>query len=243
MIVTVGGGIRAFPRYPGADGQAFLPKLILNVRREDRPVSFRAPDQNFGISVLKAGSAVRLGPVVDFQTSRNEVDVGAPVGNVGWTAELGAFAEGYVSKILRVRSELRKGLNGHGGMVADLSADMFFRSGNSTVFSIGPRLRWADDNYTAAYYGVTPEVSAATGLDPFDPGSGIQSLGVTAGMRLAVSQRISLHGYARHDFLMNNSAASPIVRQFGSRDQLSASLGISYNFVVRPPPLPAPQQR
>jgi hypothetical protein len=42
---------------------------------------------------------------------------------------------------------------------------------------------------------------------------------------------------------MNNSAASPIVRQFGSRDQLSASLGISYNFVVRPPPLPAPQQR
>ena len=39
-------------------------------------------------------------------------------------------------------------------------------------------------------------------------------------------------GYAKYDRLLNDAADSPVVRRFGSRDQLSGGAALTYTFFV-----------
>jgi outer membrane protein len=231
-IVTVGGGAQAYPSFPGADNLGVYPMPIVGIRRANRPVPLEAPDEGFGFGLLGQDSPINFGPALNFQRRRTEEDVGAAVGNVGWTVEAGAFVEAFLTENFRIRAEGRQGVNGHEGMLADIGADFFMRTGDETVFSIGPRVRWADNDYMDAYYGVTPVVAARTGLAAYNPGSGIHAVGGTAGMRMAIGGGFALHGYARYDRLMNDAADSPIVARYGSRDQFGGGLGLSYSFRV-----------
>lgn len=231
-IVTVGAGAQAYPKFPGADDLGIYPMPIVGFRRAGRPVPLEAPDEGFGFGLLGSDSPVNIGPAINFQRRRREEDVGAPVGNVGWTVEAGGFVEAFVGENFRLRGEARQGIGGHRGLVADLGADLFARGRGDTLFSIGPRVRWADNDYMDAYYGVTPAVAAGTGLAAFDPGSGIHAVGATAGLRFDLGGGLALQGYARYDRLMNDAADSPIVTGFGSRHQFGGGLGLSYSFRV-----------
>ena len=139
--VTVGGGAQAFPKYPGADGVDLFPLVILDLRREGRPMAFGAPGQGWGFGLLGSDSAFELGPVVQFQNKRRDRDVGAAVGEVGFTVEAGGFAEAFVAPNLRLRVEGRRGIGGHDSWTGDISADFVIRDGDNMLFSIGPRPR------------------------------------------------------------------------------------------------------
>jgi outer membrane protein len=229
-IVTIGAGLQGYPSYPGADDIGLYPMPIVGFRREGRPVPLEAPDEGFGFGLLGQDSPINIGPAVNFQRRRRQEDVGAPVGDVPWTAELGGFIEVFPVDNFRLRGELRQGVNGHDGLVGDLGADLFMRSGDETVFSIGPRVRWGSNEYMDAYFGVAPGI--APGVAAFDPGSGIYAVGATAGMRLDIGGGLAVHGYARYDRLVNDAADSPIVTNFGSRDQFGGGIGLSYSFRV-----------
>jgi outer membrane protein len=229
-IVTVGGGAQAFPKYPGADEVGIFPLPIIDLRREGDPLPFEAPDEGWGFGILGDDSAFNFGPALVFQNKRREEDVGAPVGNVGFTVEAGAFAELFVGRHFRLRAEGRRGLGGHDGWNGDISADLVVRDHDTYVFSIGPRARIADDNFHDAYFSVTPAVAAATGLPVYDAGGGIHALGVVAGAKYMLDRNWGLYGYAGYDRLIGDAADSPIVRAFGSRDQFSGGLGIFYSF-------------
>ena len=113
---------------------------------------------------------INFGPAVRFQGKRDEDDVGAPVGNVGFTVEVGGFVEINPSRNFRIRAELRRGLGGHKAWVGSLGADLIVRDDQNYIFSIGPRVRWADNRYNDTYFGVTPRHPGATGLAALDPG-------------------------------------------------------------------------
>lgn len=232
-IVTIGAGAQAYPKFPGAEDLGVFPMPIVGFRRAGRPVPLEAPDEGFGFGLLGEDSPINIGPAVNFQRRRREEDVGAAVGNVGWTVEAGGFVEALLGENFRLRAEARQGFGGHEGLLADFGADLFVRGNGDTLFSIGPRVRWADDDYMDAYYGVTPPIAIQTGLAAFDPGSGIHAVGATAGMRVDLGGGLALQGYARYDRLMNDAADSPIVTSFGSRNQFGAGLGLSYSFRVR----------
>jgi MipA family protein len=237
--VTIGGGAQVYPRYPGASGSDLFPLPIIDVRRAGRPMPFEAPDEGWGFGLLGDRSEVDLGPAIRFQNKRREDDVGAPVGNVGFTVEAGGFVQAYVTPNLRLRAEGRKGLGGHEGWVGDLSADLVLRDADRYIFSIGPRARLSDGRYQNAYFGVTPAVSAATGLPAFDAGGGFHAVGLTAGLTYRLARDWGLYSYAGYDRLIGNGADSPLVRAFGSCDQFSAGLGIFYSFDIgarRSPP-------
>ena len=106
------------------------------------------------------------------------------------------------------------------------------RDRDTYVLSIGPRARWSDDRYQRAYFGVTPAVAAATGLPAYDPGGGFHAIGAVAGLTYQFDRNWGLYGYAGYDRLIGDAADSPIVRAFGSRDQFSAGIGLSYSFDV-----------
>ena len=231
-IVTVGGGAQFVPKYPGSDEVGLAPMVIGRLRREGSPLPIGAPDDGWGFGLLGHDSAFDFGPAVRFQSKREEEDVGAPVGEVGFTVEAGGFAQVYLGRSFRIRVEGRRGIGGHEGWNGDVALDFVATDGNTYVFTIGPRARIADGNYHDAYFGVTPAVSLATGLPVYDPGGGFHSVGVTAGLTHMLGRNWGVYGYAGYDRLIGDAADSPIVRTLGSRSQLSGGLGLFFTFGV-----------
>ncbi|HST35339.1 MAG TPA: MipA/OmpV family protein [Allosphingosinicella sp.] len=232
QTITIGGGAQTYPKYPGADSYGINPLPIFGFRREDSPMTFEAPDDGIGIGLLGRDSAFNIGPAVRFQGKRDEDDVGAAVGDVGFTVEAGGFVEVYPIENFRLRAELRQGLGGHKGLVGDLGADLIVRDENTYIFSIGPRARWADSDYHQAYFGVTPAAALATGLPVSAPDSGFYAVGAQAGITYRLGRNWGLQGYAGYDRLIGDAADSPIVRTFGSRDQFSGGLGLFFEFNI-----------
>jgi len=230
--VTIGAGAQAYARYPGADDYSIYPMPIVGLRREGQPMPFKGPDDGFGFGLLGgSGTSFNIGPAVRFQGRRREDDVGAAVGNVGFTVEAGGFVELYPMENFRLRGELRKGIGGHDGLTGDIGADLVLRDTDSYIFSIGPRARWADNDYHDSYFGV-PAGLPTPGFTAYNPGGGFYAVGAVAGYTQRLSRNWGLYGYAGYDRLIGDAADSPIVRVNGSRDQFSGGLGLFFEFTV-----------
>jgi len=98
-ILSLGAGGRVGPKYPGADTYGFGPMPIFGLRSEGAPLPVEAPDEGAGFGFLGDDSAFDFGPTLQFQNKRQEEDVGAPVGEVGFTVEAGAFAQAFLATI------------------------------------------------------------------------------------------------------------------------------------------------
>jgi len=226
--VRVGLGAQIQPEFPGADSSEVIPYPKISVARGDRPFSVGAHDDSFAISLLSSGG-FSAGPVANIGPRRNDSDVGSPVGDVNRSFEAGGFAQYYVSENFRLRMEARKALSGHDGFVGHAGADYVTRDADLYSFSIGPRVRFADSDYMEAFYGVRPEVSIPP-LTVYDPDGGIEAVGAVAGFTYSLGGPFGLFGYGRYDRLVGDAKDSPIVEIFGSPNQFSAGVGLSYTF-------------
>jgi len=231
LRVRVGVGAELGPQYLGAGHDKIGPLFDLSFARGTDPFKFKAPDDSPGLALISA-EGFTVGPAVNFVGSRRDSDVGAPVGRVAPTVEAGVFA-GYRFGDFRLRGELLKGIGGHEALRSQLGLDRVWRDGDRYVFSIGPRLLIADARYQRAYFGVTPAVSLASGLPAYRPRGGIYGVAAASGLSVQLNSRWGLFGYARYERLVGDAARSPIVRQFGSRNQLSGGIGLSHTFTVK----------
>lgn len=222
-------GPQLSPKYPGAKDLSFTPYFDLSREREGTEFTFEAADESFGAPLISSGNFA-FGPSLGFIGKRTAADVGANLPKVGFTIEAGGFAQVSLTPAVRVRVEGRKGLTGHKGWVGQVSADYVARQGDDWLFSIGPRVTLGDAKYTRAYFGVTPAAALSSGLPAFDAGGGVQSAGVNVGYLRQLNQRWGLAAYARYDRLVGDAADSPVTRGFGSRNQPSVGLALSYTF-------------
>ncbi|GAA4709419.1 MipA/OmpV family protein [Sphingomonas lutea] len=231
LRVRVGLGAQVQPKFIGADESELAPLFELDFARGSNAFDFEAPDYRFGLDVISSGG-FSAGPSASFASSRKESDVGAPVGKVKSTVELGAFASYAVSDTIHLRAEIVKGLGGHKGIVGQLGADAVWRDGDRYVFSVGPRLLFSNARYHRAYFEVTPAAALATGLPEYRPSGGIHGVALASGLSTQFTPRIGMFGYARYERLVGDAADSPIVRELGSRNQLSGGIGLNYTFTI-----------
>lgn len=222
-------GAQFVPAYPGSDRLVPRPLFDLARSRGDKPFRFEAPDESFGFALVNSGG-FRAGPSANYEGSRTAKDVGAPMDKVGDTIEVGAFAQYQFGESFRIRGEGRKGLGGHDGWIGEAGADYIARSGDSWLFSIGPRVTLSDSSYQRAFFGVNPAESVRTGLATFRPDGGVQAVGATAGLIARFSRQWGIYSYAKYDRLVGDAGRSPLVRAFGSRDQLSGGLALTYTW-------------
>ncbi len=222
-------GPQLVPSYPGADAYSLRPLIDVSRARGDAPFEFEAADESFGFPVFRS-SGFSVGPSAGFEGRRRARDVGADLPTVGVTVELGAFAQYQLSPAFRLRGEGRKGLGGHRGWVGIVGADYITRRGDDYLFSIGPRVTLTDGRYHRAYFGVEPRDSAPSGLPSFRPDGGVQALGGSVTVLRQITPRWGVYGYAKYDRLVRDAARSPVVRSFGSRDQLSGGIALTYTF-------------
>lgn len=229
--VRVGLGAQLQPTFIGADEHSVRPLFHINTARGDHEFSFSAPDDSPGISVLTT-DGFSFGPAANIVVRRRQSDVGARVGNVPTTFEAGGFAQYMPSDSFRVRADLLKAIGGAGGVAGTIGADKIWRSGDQYVFSIGPRLLFADARFQRAYFGVTPAASLASGLPTFRPKGGLYGVALASGASYQFSTHWGVFGYARYERLVGDAGRSPIIREFGSRNQLSGGIGLNYTFTI-----------
>ena len=229
--VRVGPGIQLRPQFPGADHIEAAPWFDLGIARGTEQFKVKTPYRGAGVGLVSSGR-FSFGPVANIQPKRKNSDVGAPVGDVATTFEVGAFAQYDPSDSLRFRAQLMKGIGGHKGLVGAVGVDRIWHDGDKYAFSIGPRIVFSDARFQRAYFGVTPAVSLASGLPTYRPGAGVHAVAVASGMSYQFNSRWGMFGYARYDRLVGDAAKSPIVRTFGSRNQLSGGVGLNYTFTI-----------
>ena len=230
--VRAGLGAQVRPDYYGADKTVVAPLVDIDIARGDNLFKFEAPDDHLAIAVINQ-DGLSIGPAANIASSRKDSDVGAPLGKVKTTIEAGAFAQYQWGESIRLRAEVLKGIGGHKGLVGALGADKVWRDGDRYVFSVGPRLLVSDGRYQRAYFGVTPAAAVATGLPAYRPSGGIHGAALASGLSYQFSPRIGAFGFARYERLLGDAARSPVVREFGSRNQYSAGVGLNYSFTLK----------
>ncbi|MEG3152947.1 MipA/OmpV family protein [Sphingomonas sp. ZT3P38] len=222
-------GAMVAPTFPGAGTSKLGPYIDGSRARGDTPFDFDAPDESFGPTLIQSGG-FSAGPALSFIGSRTAKDVGAALPKVGFTLEAGGFVQYWLVDSLRLRAEARQGIGGHKGLVGVVSADYVARDGDKWLFSVGPRLTLSNAKYNRAYFGVAPADAPGAGLTAFRPKAGAQAAGAVAGALYQLTPRWGLAGFVQYDRLIADPAKSPIVRTYGSRDQYSGGLALTYTF-------------
>jgi MipA family protein len=232
--VTVGAGAELAPDFEGARGYTLTPQFEFALRRVGTVRAFSSPRDNASISLINIGG-FHLGPVGKLKAERNASDFAElrGLGDVMWTLELGIFAELWAFHWLRTRAELRQGFGGHSGLVAELSADLVTRPSDRITLSAGPRFALADTRATAPFFGINSAQSVASGLPVFNARGGAHAVGMGAQVLYQLTPQWELQAFAEYDRLLGSAAASPLVVQRGSRDQLIVGFGARYSFDIK----------
>lgn len=126
-------------------------------------------------------------------------------------------------------ADVRYGVIGHEGWVADLGADVVLRPAQDLTVTLGPRILWGSDAYSNTYFGVTPAEAAASAFTPYAPGAGLVSAGLEVGASYEISPGWSLEGTVGWERLTGAAATSPIVQ---ARDGFKASLVVMRRFSI-----------
>jgi MipA family protein len=101
------------------------------------------------------------------------------------------------------------------------------------TLSGGPRMTLADSNATSPYFSIDAVQSAASGLPAYDANGGLRSIGAGMQVRYQWNKQWATRAYAEYDRLMGDAAASPLVVERGSPDQIRFGFGATYSFDIK----------
>lgn len=243
-VLTVGIAPIVAPAWQGSEDTALsiFPDLRLNYKDS---VFLSLPDGLGWNAVNRNGW--KLGPLAKIRFGRQESNGGSPFliaggsealrgfGDVNLAGEFGGFAQkSFASGKLRLRAELRQGVGGHDGLIADTNLVFSNRSADMKwLYSAGLRATWADSDYTNVYFGVSPAQALAAGLPAFRTGGGLVSAGISASLtrtlgRFGKDGAVTL--FTSADRLGDVVADSTLIRERGDRNQVSVGLSYAYRF-------------
>jgi outer membrane protein len=222
-------GPQIVPSFPGSDSVGIRPLVDVARARGDEPFAFEAPDESFGFSVARTGGW-QFGPALGFEGQRSNDSTNGMLLKVGFTFELGGFVQYQLAPNFRLRTEVRQGIGGHKGLIGTVGADYVIRDVDRWLFSIGPRVTIVNGRYSRAYFGIDPATAITASLPEFRANGGLQAVGMTAGAIRQINARWGIYSYAKYDRLVADPGRSPVVRAFGTRDQLSGGVALSYTF-------------
>ena len=233
-VITLGGYGAVEPAFPGANTSTGTGRLILDVRRAGDREWLTLPNDAAGITLYQVGN-FRAGAAGDYLVNRERGDdLIALYGlrNIGYTLELGGFAEYYPAPFLRTRVELLQGVTGADGFAANLMADFIYRPGPQWLFTVGPRLKFVNSQYMSTFFSVDEVEHILSGLPVYNATGGLYSAGVDATARFNVTERFSIRAFAEWNRLTGDAADNPLVRFRGSEDQFEVGIGAAYKFHI-----------
>jgi outer membrane protein len=234
-LLTINGTVLYAPDFPGARTYGFVAFPSLSFRRSDKTATFQAPDD--GVSIALFGdSQWSVGVTGRYTAGRYRTYDPARlygINDAKWAVEPGLFAEYWaVPDTLRLRGEIRYGINGYNGLVGTLAADYVARVGQFTL-SAGPRVQIAGGEYMDTYFSVSPTEALNNGLvSAYNASPGIKSVGVAAAATYKWNDSFSTTLRGGYDRLVGSAADSPIAKTIGSLNQFTVGATASYTFDI-----------
>jgi outer membrane protein len=231
---TVGIGGEYRPDFQGSKDWTLRPIPFFSIRRAGSTQEFRGPRDSPSIALIDFGD-LRAGPAGKFVPGRKSSDHAElrGLGDVKAAFELGGFVEYYAVDWLRLRSELRGGIGGHEGVVADVSADLIVPLIDRLTISAGPRFTWKSTKAIAPYFGVDAVQSLASGLPVYEANGGAYSVGFGSQVSYRINPQWEVRAYVEYEKLLGDAANNPLVALRGSANQTTFGLGASYSFDFR----------
>lgn len=232
-LLTVKGNVTVSPDFPGSKTYGFVVYPSFSLRKEGTAEGFNAPDD--GISLALFGqSRWAAGVVGRYQTGRYTGDDRRKLTGIQdakWALEPGLFAEFWpMQDTLRLRGEMRFGINGYNGLVGNLSLDYVQRVGKF-VISGGPRMALSGSDYMETYFGVTQQDALNNSqVTYYKPDAGVKSVGLAAAATYRWNDNWATSVNAGYDRLVGSAADSPIVKNLGTNNQFTFGASASYTF-------------
>lgn len=229
--LKVGGAGFSAPNFDGDDSNEFFFSPLISLGKAGDDPRFSSRNDNISLGLIDTG-AFRAGPVGKLVIGRDDDDSSdlAGLDPVDYGLEVGAFAEFYPTDWLRVRGEVRRGFIAHEGVVADINVDAFTDITPEVRVSGGPRVSFASADYFDAFYGVDAAEAAATGLSPYSPGGGIESVGVGGAIDWKTTEKLTTSLFGEYSRLLGPAADSSLVEERGSPNQFMFGVSATYRF-------------
>ena len=232
--IDAGVGSIALPKFPGARDLRYLPFPDVEVHYGE--LFFASLQDGIGVNLLR-WNGFKLGPVANVAFPRSDsLDERALHGlsNVKTTIETGGFIAWECPPYVSTKLEIRKGVNGHEGIVADweLTSGPPPFLDNKLVVLAGPHVTYYNRAYSKAYFGVTQAESLASGYAAFDPNYSAK-VGGSGILVYLWNDKVSSVLFVDYGRLYGDAGNSPIVRgRYGSVGQAFAALTVTYRFAL-----------
>jgi outer membrane protein len=229
----IGPGLRSRPAYDGSSSQHT--ELVPVIRYLGQPWFVRSTQ-----GVLEGGLRTELAPGLhvgaqlayepgrrvsesDFLQSRGLPGIrrGASVGlHAEWDHSFGPVP-------VTLLGRLRKDVDSDLGTQADLRLSVGVLHAGRVSAGVFTQAIWGSAKSTAAYYGITPQQSAASGLPAFQPGSGWLNTSLGVLWSVDLTPKWVAVGSLERRRLAGDAADSPLVQR-QSNNYISA--GVAYRF-------------
>ncbi|MHB2168217.1 MipA/OmpV family protein [Alsobacter sp. R-9] len=232
-LMTVRGNVIASPVFPGSDKYGFVAFPSFAIRKAQGPERYSAWDD--GVSIVFFGdSQWAVGAVGRYQTGRyyqNDRQKLYGIQDAKWALEPGLFGEFWALKdTIRMRGELRYGINGYNGLIGSLALDYVHRIGQFAI-NTGPRMTIAGSEYMDTYFGVTQQDALFNGrVTPYSPDAGVKSVGWAAAATYRWNDQWTTTVGGNYDRLVGPAGDSPIAKSLGTRDQFTFGATVGYTF-------------
>lgn len=234
---TIGGGAVLVPEFEGSDDRVVRPLPLARLRKDGRLIEL----QGLTLRAELVGSGpLTLGPLVQGRLPRNddvEDEVVARLREIDWAVEVGGFARarlvdggGSGPSLDLIVDAAHDVADAHGGWVAGAGLNATVPLHRAIFLSLDGRATWASADYQQSYFGVDADNALRSGLPFFEADAGLKDVGGGVGLTAFVSPRVGLTGRLGYARLLGDAADSPIVRERGSEDQLTASLALLFRF-------------
>lgn len=219
------------PVSPGIDEYEWRAFPLIDITYRDR--YFLNFQKGLGLTLLgnrQSQHQLDVAIGVDFGRDESDAKELTGLGDVDESVELRLFYAFRLNKDWSVNLRLAQGLNndGHEGFTADLGVNwtQYFPE-TGILIQTGPSIRFADDDYLNAFYGVTAQQSLLSGYDTYKASAGIESYGWRIFARKQINEQWSLFAQTYLYSLASDAKDSPFITD---ETQISLLSGISYSF-------------
>jgi outer membrane protein len=232
--VAVGAGAMYRPDYEGSDDYEVRGLPMFSISYRDIVV-LRGPSLTvdlFQLSDSALAERLSFGPVVKFDSGREADDnpILRNLGDIDKGALAGVFVSYELGPVGLQLTAVQDVTSRHEGMIAEFEAGYGFMLAKRLRAQLDISTTWSSDDYTQAYFGITPEQARASGLRQFTAEGGIKDVGASASLHYLMTEHWRVTGRLAYRRLLGDAADSPLVLDEGSENQASAALLVSYQF-------------
>lgn len=230
---SVGIGVGVMPEYEGAKDSKTRAVPNINLYYGD---SLFVTRMTAGANLLRfkteQGVTITAGPLLGLRHGRDQDENAAlnGLGDIDRALDAGGFVR-FQRQGWHASVDVRQNVTN-----VDQGATVNFRAGYSMPLSSKLRLHtnfdttWASSDYMKTFYGIDAAQSAQSGIAQYEAGSGFKHVGIGLMADYSINREWAGFASLRYKRLVGDAADSPIVANFGDRDQVSAGIGIKYRF-------------